>query len=136
MQCNKCNSDNTQRLEVIFQDGTQNINTKSTTIGGFGSRSLGIGGATTSTRGTSTTILAQKASPPRKASLGLPILAIISGFIFLGNSLPIWGILMLGVGFYFGYKAIQFNSNKWPKLHQHWQDSWMCHKCGNIYHCP
>jgi hypothetical protein len=137
MKCNKCDSDNTQTLEVVFQGGTQNIQASSTTVGGFGSTSFGLGGVVTSTSGTSQTMLAQKAAPPRKASLILPVLGAVIGFFWLSSpSLYVFALLLISSGGYFGYKAVQFNSKKWPKLHQHWKESWMCNKCGNVYHSP
>ena len=45
MQCPKCQSDNTQRLQVVYGGGTQNISTSSSSVivGGVGS---GMGGGT------------------------------------------------------------------------------------------
>jgi len=138
MQCPKCGSDNTQRLEVIFDGGTQSIKTKSNTTGaGFGG-AFGVGGAVTSTSGTSQSTLAQKAAPPAKKSLKWPIFGILSGlgsFTYGGFGILL-GLILIGVSIHFGLKVKRFNSTEWPGLYQHWSESWMCHKCGNIYHQP
>ena len=63
MQCTKCNSDNTQRLEVVFDGGTQNINTTSNSAGAGIGGSFGVGGIRTSTSGTSQTSLAWQPPP-------------------------------------------------------------------------
>jgi hypothetical protein len=138
MECNKCGSDNTQRLEVIFDGGTQNINTKSKTAGaGFGG-AFGIGGAVTKTNGTSQSVLALKASPPAKKSLKWPVIGLIVSLLFFANgaSSIVVGLAIMASSGYFGYKAIQFNTGEWPGLYKHWVDCWMCHKCGLIYHHP
>lgn len=79
MQCPKCSSDNTQRLEVIYESGTQQIRIVSNTVGGGGAYGGGPfgGGAVTSTSGTQQTASAQKASPPGKKSYAGPILLSI-----------------------------------------------------------
>lgn len=136
MQCSKCGSDNTQRLEVIFDGGTQNIDTSSKTAGaGFGG-ALGLGGAVTKTKGTSQTALAQKAAPPAKRPLQWVIIGFLLGFLLLGNGAIVVGVALLAITGFLGYKAYQYNSQEWPGLYKHWKDCWMCHKCGDIYHQP
>ena len=136
MQCSRCGSDNTQRLEVIFDGGTQNIDTSSKTAGaGFGG-ALGLGGAVTKTKGTSQTALAQKAAPPAKRPLLWAIIGFVLGFLFLSNGAIVVGLVLLAITGFLGYKAYQYNSEKWPGLYRHWEDCWMCQKCGNVYHQP
>ena len=64
MQCPKCGSENCQRLEVMYELGTQDINTvsRSAAIGSVAGRgAAGIG--STTTEGQSQTRMAEKASP-------------------------------------------------------------------------
>jgi hypothetical protein len=139
MQCSKCNSENTQRLEVVYEGGTQTISTTSHSAGAGIGGTLGIGGVRTTTNGTSQSTLASKASPPAKQKFSWSIiLALIGFFVFTekGIGMKLFGILLMGAGGYFTYIAIQFNSQKWPSLYQHWKESWLCNKCGNIYHQP
>lgn len=138
MQCDKCNSDNTQRLEVVFENGTQNINTQSHSAGAGIGGSFGIGGVTTKTSGTSQTVLGEKAAPPVKKSYKWPIVTIIAGWFFLsGNAAMVTiGALIIITGGYFVYAAAKYNKVTWPPMYKYWQECWLCHKCGNIYHHP
>lgn len=136
MQCDKCHSENTQRLEVVFENGTSNINTQSHSAGaGFGG-SFGVGGVTTKTSGTSQTVLGKKAAPPAKKSYIGGVVGIIIGWLFFsgGGWALAFGILLVLAGIYFIYAAVTYNKNEWPPLYKHWQECWLCHKCGNIYH--
>lgn len=144
MKCPKCESENTQRLEVAFNNGTQNISTTSNSAGvGIGSGGkIGFGGGVTKTSGQSQSVLAQQAAPPVKKSYKWPAIGaffgILGGLSGLGDmSTVVTGLAILGVGAFSGYvcySRFQFNSQEWPKLYQHWSESWLCHKCGGIYH--
>ncbi len=136
MQCEKCGSENTQKLEMAFDGGTQGISTTSHTAGvGSLSGALGLGGSITKTSGTAMSVLAQKASPPAKRKLKAPIVSLVIGLLVVGGGgvATAIGLAALAAGGYFGYTAFQFNSTVWPDLYAEWQESWLCHKCGNIY---
>lgn len=157
MKCPKCESENTQRLEVAFHNGTQNISTTSNTAGvgiGSGGR-IGFGGAVTTTSGQSQSVLAAACAPPAKKSdkgpsaafvfgLVLPCLPMVFAVMFgsslslgmLGMTLgavvvfsPVWGS-----GLYLLRSRSEYNKQVWPSLYKHWSESWVCHKCGGIYH--
>ena len=139
MQCTKCNSENTQRLEVVYEGGTQNISTTSHSAGAGIGGGFGIGGVRTSTSGTAQSTLAGKASPPRKKKFLWFVVIAIVGVMFINTknaSSTLTGLALIAAGGYFAYSAIQFNSQKWPGLYQYWKDSWLCNKCGTIYHQP
>jgi hypothetical protein len=139
MQCTKCNSENTQRLEVVFEHGTQNISTTSHSAGAGIGGSFGIGGVRTSTSGTSQSTLAGKASPPAKKSLKAGVILVIIGLVLLNaNSvgMKIFGLFGIAGGGYLIYSAVTYNSNVWPGLYKYWRESWLCNKCGTIYHQP
>ena len=138
MQCTKCNSENTQRLQVVYDNGTQNINTISHSAGAGIGGAFGVGGARTSTNGISQSTLAHKASPPAKHSMKWAIISIVIGLFCLGGSTGsvAFGICLIVIGGYFSFTAVQFNSNNWPGLYQFWKESWLCNKCGTIYHQP
>ena len=139
MKCPKCGSEDCQRLEVVFEGGTQNINTTSRTSGAgiTGGASMGGALAHTKTTGTSQSTLAQKASPPQKQKLGVFIVMIIVGFFMLSAVSIVWKILgvllMIGAG-YLIFKVVTYNINEYPKKYQYWLNEWLCHKCGTIYH--
>lgn len=142
-KCPQCSSDNVQRLEVVYEQGTQNINTTSHSVGGGGGIGGGgfgggLGSATTRTSGTAQTSAAKKAAPPAKKGtvsvlIGLLIVGAVIGAMFdhfIGLS------IFLGLGFW-GFtifkKNSAYNNNVHPGLYQQWLKSWMCNKCGNIY---
>ena len=144
MKCPKCESENTQRLEVAFHSGTQNISTTSNTAGvgiGSGGR-IGFGGGVTTTSGQSQSVLASACSPPAKKSYKWPAIVAFFGIGmglsgFKDMSTVLTGLPLLGIGAFSGYvlySRFQFNSQEWPKLYRYWSESWICHKCGGIYH--
>ena len=138
MKCPKCESENTQRLEIAFNSGTQNISTSSRSTGiGIGSGgSIGIGMGRAKTSGQSQSILAQQAAPPRKKSYKWAVIATFLGLIILatGQAMGILiGLAVIGLSGYRIYVTFKFNSREWPNHYQNWAKSWICHKCGDIY---
>lgn len=139
MQCTTCNSDNVQRLSVVYEHGTQKINTSSRTVGGgggFGGRGLGggFGSASTATTGKSQSLSAKKASPPNKKPIIIPALLIAAGLLAIfAGSLYIIGIVLLSVGGFLFWKFNQYNKSTFPPLYAQWEKSWLCNKCGAIY---
>ena len=137
MQCEKCGSDNTQRLQVAYESGTQEFNAESHTAGvGSISGALGLSGSITETKGTSQSVLAQKAAPPAKKPLGFSLVCIVIGLLCLAGSgsTLLFGLAAESLGGFLFYRAVQFNSQQWPGLYQHWQGCWVCRKCGHFYH--
>lgn len=136
MNCPKCGSEHTQRLEIIYENGTHAIDTKSGTIGaGFGG-GFGAGGAKTQTKGTSQSTLAKKAAPPEKKShLFWLLCGFFSFAVFAQNQIASYliGLLLLVLAFFLAKTTIEYNSKEYPKLRKDWENSWMCQKCGNIY---
>lgn len=140
MQCPQCKSDNVQKLSIIYESGTHQINTTSHTIGGgIGSTSGGVGTANTHTTGQSQSLLAQKSAPPKKKSLGLAILVLFVGVIFLfmamggSNSSSKVFIASIPVSLFLGFRAFKYNREVYPGEYQNWLKMWHCHKCGAIY---
>lgn len=141
MKCPKCESENTQRLEVAFHSGTQNISTTSNSAGvgiGSGGR-IGFGGGVTTTSGQSQSVLAAACSPPAIKSYKWPAIGLVLGFFSMGalvsgvGAIITW-LAVVGSSGYALHSRFQFNSKEWPKLYQLWSESWVCHKCGGIYH--
>ncbi len=136
MQCTKCGSENTQRLQVVFDGGTHNIDTKSNSVsGGVVGGFMGGAVSSTSTSGTSQSTLAAKAAPPQRQSLNTGVAIIVVAFFFMSTSSPspYIGYALLAGGAYLVRNAYKFNKAEWPMLRQHWENSWLCHRCGNSY---
>jgi hypothetical protein len=143
MICKNCNSENTQKLSLIYENGTNNISTNSKTVGlGLGTGGIGIGSASSNTSGTSQSILAKKFSPPKKNSYLLAFFVMVLGAIFLCNvyELSIKEFIFGSIGIFllaFGIKIFRvnyrYNSNTFPKKYLEWTKTWHCNKCGNIY---
>ena len=138
MICNNCNSENTQKLSLIYENGTNNISANSITVG-FGG---GIGIASTDTSGISQSILAQKNSPPKKNSYLLAVFVMGLGVIFLCNVygltikstvFALVGMFLLGFGIKIFRVNYKYNSSIFPKKYLEWTKTWHCNKCGNTY---
>lgn len=126
MQCTRCQSNNTQHLQVIYEAGTQVINTTSRTTEGLGG---------TSAHGISRSIAAKKAAPPPKNRLykaGI-VLLIIALIAFYFQFALFFTILLLAIGTTLCVFSYKYNTEKWPPIYKVWEGSWMCGKCGNIY---
>lgn len=142
MVCKKCNSENTQKLSLIYENGTNSISTNSKTVGVGVGTGFVIGRASTETSGKSQSILAEKVSPPKKNSYLLASFIIVVGLIFLANVnetnikdyiFGLIGILLLGFGIKIIRVTYRYNSNSFPKKYLEWTKSWHYNKCGNIY---
>jgi len=141
MKCPKCESENTQRLEVAFHSGTQNTTATSNSGGlGFSGGRIGIAGGVFKTSAQTQSTLAIACSPPEKKPTKKLKLAIGFGGLLavfgwgLGWIYPLCGVASVAFSLYRFRADSQFNSQEWPKLHQHWAESWICHKCGSFYH--
>lgn len=137
MQCTQCHSDNVQKLSIIYQSGTQTINTTSRTVGGGAGLGgfLGGGGASTRTTGQSQSHLAAIASPPKKKGYMIPYVIIVLSIIAVMAKLISGGVFLLplALAVFLIYRAFMYNKNQWPPKYQEWSKLWHCNKCGAIY---
>ncbi len=136
MNCPKCNSENVQRLSVIYQSGTHKINTSSTTVGGGYFSGPGIGIGSTATSGKQQSIIAKKAAPPSKRSY-LPLLLLVPGFLIFrysdGGLNALIGFILMLASVAWVYFAYRYNSGEWREKQSIWEASWHCNRCGEIY---
>lgn len=129
MLCPQCQSDNIQRLEVIYEGGTQNISASSVT-GGVGGRA-GLG-AVTSTSGQSQSVLAKKLSPPAKKQVGR--LLLLFPFVILAFMIDtVVGCVAIAAIVLFMFTNSTYNNKEWPALYQEWIKQWYCNKCGSVF---
>jgi hypothetical protein len=126
MQCPGCKSDHTQRLEVVYEGGTQDVSATSYTaeagLMGASLAKFGMGGAVTATSGQTQSKLAQRLAPPAKKTI--PMWAWVSLLI------PAFGIIIFLVVWNNGRK---WNKAQWPALYDEWLTSWYCNKCGTVF---
>lgn len=137
MHCPGCKSDQTQRLQVIYEGGTQDIDTTSSSVGIGVAGGAGLGSATTRTRGQSQSLLAQRVSPPQKKPFKGAVITAIAGAVGLligGGTMTFIGFALIAIGIFLGYQASQYNNTEWPPLHQNWLENWYCNKCGTVFH--
>jgi len=140
-QCPVCGSENIQRLSLVWKGGTANWDGSAV---GVGIGSGGVGGGVALMGGTSQTLLADDAAPPRKVSPCTVLFAIaiaaFGTFMFTDvarNSFMInrsteifWIVFVTGaVALYFILNTIQYNK-AYPKKIKQWYNSFLCLRCG------
>ena len=157
MECPKCGSGDLKRLSVIVSEGTYTETSETTGVvagGGASTGGLGAGGGTVSTTTTTTgkSQLAQRFAPPQKKSpfktvfAGLfvsPLAGFALGGIVdggLGASSAVAGgvalFSMVGVFVLFVRNALAqaaWNRDELPGLFAHWERSFHCGRCGEVF---
>jgi hypothetical protein len=138
-----CGSADTQRFQVIYEGGTQQIDTRSRTGGiGFGIGGLGIGAAKTQTKGTQQSISGKRAAPPERKRMTLKtvmfcllgITAATASFMDASDAVGM-GVFYLGVIalIAYGVHIWKWNREVWPAIYQTWQRTWACTRCGCVW---
>jgi len=140
LACTKCGAAEVRRLSLIYQEGLSTINTQSQTMGSsFGGGGAAFGSASTHTTGRQQTALSKQASPPaKKHTILWSISAGMFGFFSLaGLAHPGVGTLVTiaitAASVRFALQAKAFNALKFPELHQRWERSFMCNRCGEVF---
>lgn len=138
MNCPTCQSDNTQRLQIIHQAGTQySTSTSSSTVTSLGPSSAGPSQISTTTIGRSSTLLADKCAPPAQRSTTWAVTLISAGVsVYLFSKTP-WISLCAAVTAVAGIVVLircrRYNNVAWPPLYQVWLRQWHCNRCGHVY---
>lgn len=139
-ECPSCQSDNIQRLSVIYESGLANIKTTSTGAGmGYGGGRGGMVGGTQETTGKSQTVASKRAAPPEKQTYLAPLAFLFVLFFILGLMVDSALIhTLLNVGFLLAagwwiYYAFQYNKKTWPPLKQAWDSTFLCNRCGKHF---
>lgn len=135
MQCIKCRSQNTQRLNVAYENGTCEISATSRPSGLFQD------GHYQTTIGTHQSILARNAAPPKKWTYGVCYVIIFIGFwiTLLGQMLAIraqvfLGLLTVAIGIFIFRIIFSHNRKIWSREYKIWAETWLCLKCGHQFH--
>ncbi len=112
---------------MAYESGTSTSVSKTSGVGlGMAGGRVGVGVAGATTHSTTRSITAQKVAPPQKKTL--PRWALILGIMTGPIGVPILVVVYISKS--------KWNKNEWPKLHSAWQNSWLCHKCGNAFALP
>ena len=133
MYCAKCNSDNIQKLSLVYESGITHTTSRSRGIG-FGAGGIGVGGATT--KGVHVSANAQRAAPPRRRpifwSIAIAILGLMFaiGFSSQGMGMMLFSLLVAGISGFLAYQRIKWNGTVYPGLADHWSRSYLCNRCG------
>ena len=150
--CPKCESEDVQRLAMIYQRGTATTVSSSTTLGDVGGY-LAVGGSVLSA--TQQSLLAQQATPPlpRMASdwsyvfgfivLVCGVVTLVVAFSLALEDLPITLIVggmitVVGITAFLSARASardadQYNRTTYPRLKEAWERTWLCLRCGNRF---
>lgn len=149
IQCQSCGSDNVQRLSIVYDGGTSEINAKESGVGlGFGSGGLGIGLGSSKIKGSNQSLLSRKVAPPAKKKtlkhfllwgIGLFIVPSLVVTIFEWNASFSQFLVVLAYLAAAGthlYSDFQFNRTIFPDLFSRWDESFLCLKCGLVSQVP
>ena len=125
-KCPKCGSENIQKCELIYMNGTVS-HSSTTTFGKYES----------TTEGQASTDLAQAVAPPAKESTSwiATVFFAFLAFLFFSDSF-IAGLVLGGIALLLGKAsadAEQYNTNVYPKEYQQWLHSYICYRCGNRF---
>ena len=141
LDCPACQSRQTKRLAVVYEQGLSTINAASNTTGlGLGSGGLGVGIARSKTRGVSQTVQSKKAAPPEKMGYAKPLLLVFVLYAFLNifDSLGANVANILAAGWLCASVACiaiisNYNSKTWPPLKAAWDRTYLCTRCGHMF---
>lgn len=140
-QCPHCQSDNIQKLAVVYEGGLSHIDThtKGSAVG-FGRGGIGVGVGAAKTQGTSQTAASKRATPPGKKDYFRPLLGFFGlyllGSLFFSKNAVISFMLPIvcgGLAIWWEYYAYQYNSKTWPQLKDIWDHSFLCNRCNEIF---
>ena len=138
MYCPECGSEDTQRLEVVFDQGVSHTTTRGSVRKTFSV----LPTAQVNTKSVSISRSARKAAPPISKSIAGPLIVVGIGLLMVLSSissistlwiLTIIGLVAIAGGVQIFRKNQDFNKNEFPSIFEKWQQSWMCNKCGNIF---
>lgn len=127
MFCSQCQSDQIQKLSLVFKSGFSRIQSRSTGAG-FGMGGIGIGAA--NTKGTQLTATAAEAAPPQPQPLMWPVLSmIVFALIGLGATTHIW-LAVAAIAAVITFNRAKYNREIYPNLYAKWDQSYLCMRCG------
>jgi hypothetical protein len=134
--CPKCQSNNSRKLSLIYQENV--THSTSTVRGSIGSKS-----AAAYKNQTNTTSLGKIAAPPEKPKSNIILIFKTIFITWIGiivftifKALVLIELLIFLVFPIYLFWALRKNilySRKYPKLYKKWDNSFMCQRCGTIF---
>ncbi|MBD2628942.1 hypothetical protein [Trichormus variabilis] len=134
--CPKCQSDNSRKLSLIYQENV--THSTSTVRGSIGSKS-----AAAYKNETNATSLGKIAAPPEKPKSNIILIFKTIFITWIGiivftifKALVLIELLIFLVFPIYLFWALRKNilySRKYPKLYKKWDNSFMCQRCGTIF---
>ena len=140
--CPACNSDNVQRLSIVYLGGLSSIETRSRGSGlAIGGDGIGLGMGRTKTTGTAQTVASMRAAPPPKKRFLKPAGLILLAYLFvvpLVYASPVklhmtefaWATTTIGWLLF----AMYYNLKKWPLHKSLWDNTCLCSRCDTIFY--
>ena len=147
-ECPHCQSENTNKLSISYENGLTQVRTQTAGIGGLlGLFGPAIGVGLARTRGTHQTGTSLRVAPPKKKSIIMAALAFYQA-MFLGQ-----GVAVLLTRLYPAMKSsafilvffflvawiaylvhvVRFNRRVWPRAMSEWNERFICNRCGEIF---
>jgi hypothetical protein len=159
MRCPGCDSEQTRKLAAVWEEGSYTeVSTAKTTVKGqsnyFGGGQMGVISnrqkGTTRTTTSGMTELAKRAARPGPETPLRDALVMLGGgavAIFFGGIvvaaivseplafvlMPVAAALLVWRVFVLTSRGLQFNRSELPGLLAHWERSWWCTRCGDIF---
>jgi hypothetical protein len=152
LHCSSCNSQDMQRLPLLYAAGTSRGSTSGTAVGGgFGGGTFGVGGARVSLEHFTQTDLAQRAAPPKEPGSLTAVGCGLGGlfyftylmfdvFYFQHYFRNVPGAI-LGWVLFIGLPILIFTRlpsrdaearARWQQACATWDSSYMCLRCGHV----
>lgn len=126
-RCPRCNSENIQSCQVIYQSGISSSNAAT-----LADKFIAV------TKGVNMTALASSVAPPekKKEDWTWSIICIFVTYMFFDmENFFLFFIFLCITGFLIksNIDIQNYNEKIYPELYETWQHSFFCHRCGNIF---
>lgn len=125
--CPNCHSENIQSLPIIYQSGSSGSNSITTA-----DKFIAV------TAGKNMTDLARSVAPPSKKEESWVPTILFGIFTFWGfdeGYTIMWLVcgVVTAILFFSVIEANNYNEKQFPIDYDNWQNSYLCHRCGNIF---
>lgn len=140
LKCTRCDSENTQRLELAYKSGVSSLSGSSTNIGvGVGIGGVGAGVSEGQFSGTQQTLLSESIEPPKQKISGFGPTAWLMLFVtvtfLLGGDMKFFMVLFLINMLFFYLSSSHDKKSKkiYNKQIEEYRKKFICLRCGNVF---